>query len=76
MHTTAGHFNHYWKSIGDKIILKMKDCHWQIHLWHIEEEVSAHIRQVELKIKSFQTTNGSKEIKTSIQRIRKEIKAT
>ena len=76
MHTTSGHFNHYWKSIGDKIVLKMKDFPWQLRLWHIEEEVTEHICQVELKIKSCQTTNGSKEIKTSIRRVPKEIKAT
>ena len=76
MYNTAGHFNHYWKSISDKIILKMKDCPWQLRLWHIEEEVSGHICQVELKIKSCQTTNGSKEIKNSIQHVWKEIKAT
>ncbi len=38
--------------------------------------MTEHIRQVELKIKSCQTTNGSKEIKTIIRRIRKEIEAT
>ncbi len=76
MHTTTGHFNHYSKIISDKIILKMKDCPWQLCLWHIKEEVSEHICQVELKIKSCQTTNGSKEIKTIIRRMRKEIKST
>ncbi len=66
MHSMSGHLNHYWKSIGNKIIIEMKGCPWQLHLQLIEEEAASNIRHVEHKIRSCKTINRSKKIKSNI----------
>ena len=73
MHTPSGHTNHFWVSIGKAIMARMKGCAWQVRLASIESEVAAKINEVNIKIKLCESSVPSKDAKTRLGRVRRQL---
>ena len=61
MHTSAGHFNHYWVSISNEVQDEMRDCPWQVRLNAIKLEMKVHVELVKAKVKELQSIDKAKQ---------------
>ncbi len=53
MHTPCGHQNHFWISINNAIVERMRDCDWQLKLSTIDDEIEEKIKDNARKKKDF-----------------------
>ena len=70
MHNPSGHTNHFWVSIANAIIARMKGCAWQVRLVSIELEVPTKLNELNTKTKSCESGVQSNEIKVRLGRVR------
>ena len=71
IHTPSGHTNHFWVSIANAIIARMKGYAWQVRLASIESEVATKLKELNAKIKLCESSVQSKEIKVRLGRVRR-----